>query len=560
MKASLKKYLAIFLCIILCLGAFPASALAEEEILSDIVEEFIEAPEESVPSFEAPVSAAQPQWIATDAAASVQITVDDVTAKAGAEVIVPVRISGNTGIGGLSFEISVGAGLTLTSIEMGEVLFGSISTNGNIVNWFDMNGNPATGNGVLLKLHIKVADSATGTMPVSVNVQGGKASNLTDLNSQAIPATFVAGSVSIAALPSLGDCTVNLSQTSYTYDGSAKTPTTVVKYNGATLIKGTDYTVSYSNNTNAGTATVTLTGIGGYTGSVTKDFTIAKADQNLSVSPASVSLKVGAVAQLTVSGGKTELSYSSSDESVAAVSNGEITGKAKGVATITVKAAATANYNAAEKTVSVTVREAIPEKSVGVVIDSKKVRLGEEFSLNVSFAENPGVASISGTVEYDHNALQLVSIEGLLPGTWDVETASADGMFLWANTANCTDDIAFMKLNFKVLEAAPEGEYPISITIDPQWDGIFDIDENEVAMRLTEGKVTVILYAPGDLNGDDMINNADVLRLMKYVKARGVGVELVVSGDVNGDGSINNADVLRLMKYIKARGVGVELF
>ena len=53
MNTYLKKALAMILCVILCLGAFPASALAEEEILSDVVEELIEVAEESVPSFEA---------------------------------------------------------------------------------------------------------------------------------------------------------------------------------------------------------------------------------------------------------------------------------------------------------------------------------------------------------------------------------------------------------------------------------------------------------------------------------------------------------------------------
>lgn len=62
-----------------------------------------------------------------------------------------------------------------------------------------------------------------------------------------------------------------------TYTGSAIKPSVTVKYNGNVLTKGTDYTVSYSNNVNAGTAKVTIKGTGLYTGSVTKTFTINKA-------------------------------------------------------------------------------------------------------------------------------------------------------------------------------------------------------------------------------------------------------------------------------------------
>ncbi|MFT3952578.1 MAG: InlB B-repeat-containing protein [Oscillospiraceae bacterium] len=63
--------------------------------------------------------------------------------------------------------------------------------------------------------------------------------------------------------------------TGLVYDGDAKTPTVAsVKLGATTLAVGTDYTYEYSDNTAAGTATVTITGQGGYTGTVTKTFTI----------------------------------------------------------------------------------------------------------------------------------------------------------------------------------------------------------------------------------------------------------------------------------------------
>ena len=48
-------------------------------------------------------------------------------------------------------------------------------------------------------------------------------------------------------------------------------------YNGKALVNGTDYTVTYKNNTKAGTATVTITGKGSYTGTVSKTFSIKAA-------------------------------------------------------------------------------------------------------------------------------------------------------------------------------------------------------------------------------------------------------------------------------------------
>ena len=73
---------------------------------------------------------------------------------------------------------------------------------------------------------------------------------------------------------SISKASVTLSTSTYAYDGKAKTPFVTVKVGGKTLKKDTDYTVSYSNNTKVGTATVKITGKGNYTGSVSKTYSI----------------------------------------------------------------------------------------------------------------------------------------------------------------------------------------------------------------------------------------------------------------------------------------------
>ena len=64
----------------------------------------------------------------------------------------------------------------------------------------------------------------------------------------------------------------------FTYTGSALTPDPVVTLGGQTLVKDIDYTVAYAGNTNAGTATITVTGKGNYSGTAQGAFTIGKAD------------------------------------------------------------------------------------------------------------------------------------------------------------------------------------------------------------------------------------------------------------------------------------------
>ncbi len=66
------------------------------------------------------------------------------------------------------------------------------------------------------------------------------------------------------------------SEETYSYNGKAQTPDVTVTLNDKELEKNTDYKIDYVNNQNAGTATINITGMGRYEGSVSKDFTITK--------------------------------------------------------------------------------------------------------------------------------------------------------------------------------------------------------------------------------------------------------------------------------------------
>lgn len=75
---------------------------------------------------------------------------------------------------------------------------------------------------------------------------------------------------------------ITFAEKSFVYNGEAQEPEVVVTTKDAdgkdiTLEKGTDYTLSYQNNKDAGTATVTVKGIGEYTGEVSENFIIEPA-------------------------------------------------------------------------------------------------------------------------------------------------------------------------------------------------------------------------------------------------------------------------------------------
>lgn len=69
---------------------------------------------------------------------------------------------------------------------------------------------------------------------------------------------------------------VTLAAPSYTYDTKAKKPAVTVKDSAGKVIAASNYTVTYTNNTNVGTATAKITFKGNYAGTVKKTFTIKK--------------------------------------------------------------------------------------------------------------------------------------------------------------------------------------------------------------------------------------------------------------------------------------------
>ena len=110
----------------------------------------------------------------------------------------------------------------------------------------------------------------------------------------------------IAISPMVADgVTVTLSQDSLVYDGTAKTPTVASVRHQGDEIPASEYTVTYSDNIHAGTATVTVTGREGgniiFTGSAT--FLIAKAEPQLTAPTAISGLTESGEAQALVNGG-----------------------------------------------------------------------------------------------------------------------------------------------------------------------------------------------------------------------------------------------------------------
>ena len=137
------------------------------------------------------------------------------------------------------------------------------------------------------------------------------------VNNKEVTITYTEGNVTKTAKQSITvnpkALTANMVQSiaSQPYTGSAIEPTVTVKDGSKTLTAGTDYTVTYKDNTDVGTAKVIVTGKGNYTGSVEAKFNItAKALTASMVQDIAAQTYTGSpiVPKLTVKDGETALS------------------------------------------------------------------------------------------------------------------------------------------------------------------------------------------------------------------------------------------------------------
>ena len=182
------------------------------------------------------------------------------------------------------------------------------------------------------------------------------------------------------------------------YNGKAQTQKPVVRLAGKTLTEGLDYTISYANNINAGTATMTITGTGDYEGTKTVTFKILSAAQAKNLKNAMVTGLVdktytgkAITPKITVTFGGKKLK-ANTDYTVSYKNNTNA-----GTATITIKAKGK-TYKGS-KTVTFKINKAAnPLKITGKTITFKEKELKKDKTLTVAQAyklKKKGVGTIS---------------------------------------------------------------------------------------------------------------------------------------------------------------------
>lgn len=229
-------------------------------------------------------------------------------------------------------------------------------------------------------------------------------------------------------------CKVTVNTKNLIYDGKAKAPKITVTDSGKAMQSGKDYTVSYKNNTKAGTGIITVTGTGNYGGSISTRFTIGKASNTIKISD--INKTVSAKAQTVSSGvrvsGGAKLTYSSSSKSVKVSKTGKITiaGNFVGRAVITVKSSETSCYKAASKKFNVTVKPAAPSITKAVNFTKSTAAVSWKGSKTcsgyaVQYSTNKSFKSGVKTIYITKNSTMKATLTKLAKGkTYYIRAAS----------------------------------------------------------------------------------------------------------------------------------------
>lgn len=356
---------------------------------------------------------------------------------------------------------------------------------------------------------------------------------------------------------------------SVTYNTRAHTPDVTVTFEGSTLEAGKDYGVAYTNNINAGTATVTVTGKGNFTGTASKTFTINKA--GLTLNPCTISelctetdLKTRTLPSDFFLAGETETGFSikltavEGGDDIFAVAPAVVEGENKitfrlknevGAATFTVTVTpVSGNYNGGSYALTISTHDRTDVSGSISFPDGSAVYTGTGIKY-----ENATISGYSGTLRYGYtpNASTGASLDAsglpLTVGTYTV-----------AVTFNSDTSFGYKTATFTITKATPTGtpgytkletsgktlaDAKLTVgTIRPAGTIAWDLPLTTV---LEDGKAYAWTFTPADTHNYTILTGT----LVPYVDDGMDYIPGVIGGNT---GSFNFHDVSRLDYFYDA--------
>ena len=349
---------------------------------------------------------------------------------------------------------------------------------------------------------------------------------------------------------------VELEEGEFIYNGKPQLPSVTVKYGDNVLINAEHYQVVYENNIDAGEATVTVTGLGLYSGTKTLSFMIQKAQPEAPQLSMEVPYEIEKVEDIALPEGWSWVNPSQALR--------------VGINRLTAKYAENKNFTSGEAEIEV-IRAAaqIEEPTVDFtslifeISDSEFVYNGKEHkpAVTVKTENEVLVENRDYTTAYKDNIdagtativlTGLGQYEGIKEITFVIQKAKPD-----------TIPSEYMKVSNEIEKAGdivlPEGWFwadPDTALVvgENTLKAAYKGDANHEAMEVTilvtkEDSLTNPDVLPGDLNGDSTIDASDALSILKIAAklVSATDAQLIV-GDVDGNGVLDANDALLVLK------------
>lgn len=119
---------------------------------------------------------------------------------------------------------------------------------------------------------------------------------------------------------------------------------------------------------------------------------------------------------------------------------------------------------------------------------------GEVIRFPITLVDNPGITSLSISVEFDDTIFELIAVDdsGLLPGKMHSDNYSSPYQLEWENdasTQNYTDVGRLVTLYFSIPDDVPDGHYPVTINHSDNF--VIDKNYDDVAIVFSDGELIV---------------------------------------------------------------------
>ena len=198
-----------------------------------------------------------------------------------------------------------------------------------------------------------------------------------------------------------------------------------------------------------------------------------------------------------------------------------------------------------------------------IKVENISAQQGSTAEVAISIQNNPGVLGATLTIEFDEGLTLLDAASGeafaalamTKPGSF-----VSGCKFSWDGESIADEDIldgTILTLSFKVAEDIANYT-ELGVRVSYQYGNVVDSNLQPIELAISNGRIVVVDFVPGDVNSDGFINTTDIIFLRRAITG-GYGVTInELAADVNDDAKFNTTDIILIRRYL-AGGYGVVL-